>query len=76
MRLRNSSPTGHSSGIKAFANLYSQKGKEFEASRLKVILRDTIKSEIIRKDLDVPSAAFMINSPSIMFMASLISGHF
>ncbi len=43
---------------------------------MKVILRDTIKSEIIRKDLDVPSAAFMINSPSIMFMASLISGHF
>ena len=65
-----------SSGMKGFATRYSQKGEEFAAKRLKALLREGIESGIVRKDLDVPYTAFMINSLSIMFMASLISGHF
>jgi len=65
-----------SSGMKKFANRYTQKGEEFAAKRLKNLLRKGIESGIVRQDLDVPYTAFMINSLSIMFMASLISGHF
>jgi AcrR family transcriptional regulator len=65
-----------SSGMKKFANRYTRKGEEFAAKRLKELLRQGIESGIVRKDLDVAYAAFMINSLSIMFMASLISGHF
>jgi AcrR family transcriptional regulator len=65
-----------SSGMKGFAKRYSQKGEELAAKRLKALLREGIESGIVRKDLDVPYTAFMINSLSIMFMASLISGHF
>jgi AcrR family transcriptional regulator len=65
-----------SSGMKKFANRYTQKGEEFAAKRLKELLRKGIESGIVRQDLDVPYTAFMINSLSIMFMASLISGHF
>ncbi len=65
-----------SSGMKKFANHYSQKGEEFAAKRLKALLREGIKRGNVREDLDVPYTAFMINSLSIVFMASLISGHF
>jgi AcrR family transcriptional regulator len=65
-----------SSGMKKFANRYTRKGEEFAVERLKELLRQGIESGIVRKDLDVAYAAFMINSLSIMFMASLISGHF
>jgi TetR/AcrR family transcriptional regulator len=65
-----------SSGMKRFADRYSRKGEEFAARRLKKLLQEGITHGSVREDLDVPLAAFMINSLSIMFMASLISGHF
>ena len=65
-----------SSGMKKFACRYTQKGEEFAAKRLKNLLRRGMENGIVRQDLDVPYTAFMINTLSIMFMASLISGHF
>jgi AcrR family transcriptional regulator len=65
-----------SSGMKRFDDLYNRKGEELAAKRVRALLREGIKSGMVRKDLDVPYTAFMINSLSIMFMASLISGHF
>ncbi len=65
-----------SSGMKRFANRYSREGEEFAAKRLKTLLNEGIAQGIVRNDLDVPFTAFLINSLSIMFMASLISGHF
>lgn len=65
-----------SSGMKRFANRYSREGEEFAAKRLKALLKKGIAQGIVRNDLDVPLAAFLINSLSIMFMASLIPGHF
>ncbi len=65
-----------SSGMKRFADRYSRKGEEYAARRLKKLLHEGIARGTVRSDLDVPLAAFMINSLSIMFMASLISGHF
>ena len=65
-----------SSGMKRFANRYSREGEEFAAKRLKALLNEGIHQGIVREDLDIPFTAFLINSLSIMFMASLISGHF
>ena len=65
-----------SSGMKRFANRYSREGEEFAAKRLKTLLKEGITQGIVREDLDIPFTAFLINSLSIMFMASLISGHF
>ena len=65
-----------SSGMKKFAGRYTREGEESEAKRLKDRLRRMIESGIVREDLDVPYTVFMINSLSIIFMASPISGHF
>jgi AcrR family transcriptional regulator len=65
-----------SSGMKRFANRYSREGEEFAAKRLKALLKEGIAQGVVRDDLDVPLTAFLINSLSIMFLASLISGHF
>jgi AcrR family transcriptional regulator len=65
-----------SSGMKRFAHRYTRKGEEFGARRLKALLQDGIARGIVRPDLDVRHAAFLIHSLSLVFMASLVSQHF
>ncbi len=65
-----------SSGMRRFADRYTQKGEEFGALRLKALLREGIARGIVRPDLDVPHTAFLIHSLSLIFMASLVSPHF
>ncbi len=65
-----------SSGMRRFADRYTQKGEEFGALRLKALLREGITRGIVRPDLDVSHTAFLIHSLSLIFMASLVSQHF
>ncbi len=65
-----------SSGMRRFADRYTQKGEEFGARRLKTLLREGVRRGIVRPDLDIPHTAFLIHSLSLIFMASLVAPHF
>jgi AcrR family transcriptional regulator len=65
-----------SSGMRRFADRYTQKGEEFGAQRLKALLEEGRTRGIVRRDLDVSHMAFLIHSLSLIFMASLVSPHF
>jgi TetR/AcrR family transcriptional regulator len=65
-----------SSGMRRFADRYTQKGEEFGAQRLKTLLLEGMAGGIVRRDLDVSHMAFLIHSLSLTFMSSLVSQHF
>jgi hypothetical protein len=65
-----------SAGMSEFADRMSREVELFTANHLKSLLRKGIKQGVVRSDLDVKLAAFLINSLYIMFLASLASRHF
>lgn len=65
-----------SAGMSEFADKLSRKVEERTAGHLKALLARGIEQGIVRPDLDVNLAAFLINSLYIMFLASLASRHF
>ena len=48
----------------------------YTSDHLKVLLKQGIEDGIVRSDVDVNLAAFLINSIYIIFLASLVSRHY
>ncbi len=65
-----------SAGMSDFAERISREVEAYTARHLKKLLRRSIQEGIVRPDLDVNLAAFLINSLYIMFLAALASRHF
>ncbi|MBR9979728.1 MAG: TetR/AcrR family transcriptional regulator [Desulfatitalea sp.] len=65
-----------SAGMARFAEQISQEVEHYTADHLKRVLRRDMAAGIVRDDLDVTLVAFTINSLYIVFMTSLVSGHF
>lgn len=65
-----------SAGLDEFAELLSSEVEAFTADYLKELLRRGMEAGIVRGELDVDMAAFLVNSLYIMFMVSQVSGHF
>lgn len=65
-----------SAGMEHFAEKLSLVVEKFTADYLKQLIRTGMQQGTVRKDLDVNLTAFLINSLYIVFMTSLVSGHF
>lgn len=65
-----------SAGMDRFADKLSREVERFTADHLKGLIRRGMDQGIVRPDLDVNLAAFLINSLYIMFLASIASRHF
>lgn len=65
-----------SAGMSDFADRISREVESFTAQHLKKLLHKGIKDGVVRPDLDVNLAAFLINTLYIMFLASVASRHF
>lgn len=65
-----------SSGMEKFADELSKEVEQYTAQHLKKLIKDGMKDGLVRPDVDVNLAAFIINSLYIMFMVSLVSRHF
>lgn len=65
-----------SAGMERFSERISLAVEKFTADHLKRILRRDVQRGLVRDDVDVKLAAFLINSLYIVFMTSLVSGHF
>jgi AcrR family transcriptional regulator len=65
-----------SAGMEGFADQLSLEVEKYTADHLKKAINKGIEKGIVRSDLNVPLAAFLINSLYIMFLVSLISRHF
>ena len=62
--------------MERFADKLALESEQHTSRRLKHLLKEGIRERIVRSDLDVSMAAFMINSLYILFMASLVSRYF
>ncbi len=65
-----------SSGMEKFADELSREVEQYTAQHLKTLIKDGIRKGLVRSDIDVNLAAFLINSLYIMFIVSLVSRHF
>lgn len=65
-----------SSGMERFADQLSLEVEKYTSDHLKRIIADGMRLGIVRKDVDVSLAAFLINSLYIIFVISLVSRHF
>ena len=65
-----------SAGMERFSEQMSLEVEKFTADHLKRVLRRDMEEGLVRNDVDVNLAAFLINSLYIVFMTSLVSGHF
>lgn len=65
-----------SAGMKRFSDQMSLDVEKYTADHLKRLIRRDIQKGLIRDDLDVNFAAFLVNSLYIIFMTSLVSNHF
>jgi TetR/AcrR family transcriptional regulator len=65
-----------SAGMERFSAQMSLEVEKFTADYLKRLIRRDIMRGLVRNDLDVNWAAFLINSLYIVFVTSLVSGHF
>ncbi|MFZ5587985.1 MAG: TetR/AcrR family transcriptional regulator [Thermodesulfobacteriota bacterium] len=65
-----------SAGMERFARKISREVEKHTANHLKRLLRQGMKKGLVRADLDVNLAAFLINSLYIVFIVSLVSPHF
>lgn len=65
-----------SSGMERFADQLSLEVEKYTSDHLKRIIADGMSRGIVRKDVDVSLAAFLINSLYIIFVISLVSRHF
>ncbi|MBU0514405.1 MAG: TetR/AcrR family transcriptional regulator [Proteobacteria bacterium] len=63
-------------GMERFADRFSLLVEKFTADNLKKRLRQDIGRGLVRQDLDVNLAAWLINNQYIMFVVSLVSRHF
>jgi len=64
------------SGMEQFADKLTRDVEGYTADHLKALLRQGIQDGIVRSDVDVNLAAFLINSVYIIFLASLVSRHY
>ncbi|MEE4607777.1 MAG: TetR/AcrR family transcriptional regulator [Desulfobacteraceae bacterium] len=65
-----------SAGMGRFSEQMSLEVEKFTADHLKRLIRRDMRRGLVRDDVDVNFAAFMVNSLYIIFMASLVSSHF
>jgi AcrR family transcriptional regulator len=65
-----------SAGMEPLAERLSEEVEAYTAGHLKRLLARDLELGRVRPDLDVPLAAFLINSLYIMFLASLASPHY
>jgi AcrR family transcriptional regulator len=65
-----------SAGMSRFSELMSLEVEKYTADYLKRLIRRDMQRGLVRDDVDVHFAAFMVNSLYIIFMASLVSSHF
>ncbi len=65
-----------SAGMERFAKKISRQVEKFTADHLKGLIAKGMEQGIVRADLDVSLAAFLINSLYVMFAVSLVSPHF
>ena len=65
-----------SAGMEHFADQLSLEVEKYTSDHLKRIIADGMRRGIVRKDVDVSLAAFLINSLYIIFVISLVSRHF
>jgi TetR/AcrR family transcriptional regulator len=65
-----------SAGMERFSGLMSLEVEKYTAEYLKQLIRRDMQRGLVRKEVDVNWTAFFINSLYIVFMTSLVSGHF
>ncbi len=65
-----------SSGMERFADQLSLEVEKYTSDHLKRIIADGMSRCIVREDVDVSLASFLINSLYIIFVISLVSRHF
>jgi TetR/AcrR family transcriptional regulator len=65
-----------SAGMERFSEQMSLDVEKYTADYLKRLIRRDMEFGIVRGDVDVNWSAFFINSLYIVFMTSLVSGHF
>jgi TetR/AcrR family transcriptional regulator len=65
-----------SAGMERFSDHLSLEVEKYTADYLKVLIRRDMQRGLVRDDVDVNLAAFLINSLYIVFMTSLVSNHF
>lgn len=65
-----------SAGMDRFADKLSLEVEKHTADHLKGLIKEGMRKGIVRKDVDVSLAAFLINSLYIIFVISLVSHHF
>jgi TetR/AcrR family transcriptional regulator len=65
-----------SAGMERFAKVISRQVEKFTADHLKGAIRRGMEQGLVRPDLDVNLAAFLINSLYITLAISLVSPHF
>jgi TetR/AcrR family transcriptional regulator len=62
--------------MERFADRLGLESEQHTSIRLKKLLKDGVREGTIRRDIDVPVAAFTINSLYILFMAALVSRYY
>jgi AcrR family transcriptional regulator len=65
-----------SAGMERFSVQMSREVEKYTADHLKRLIRRDMQRGLVRDDVDVNFAAFMVNSLYIIFMTSLVSSHF
>lgn len=65
-----------SAGMERFSDQMSLEVEKFTADHLKRLIHRDMLRGLIRDDVDVNFAAFLINSLYIIFMTSLVSNHY
>ncbi len=65
-----------SPGMEVFADALSREVEGYTANHLKTLIREGIKSGIVRADININLTAFLINTLYIVFLASLVSRHY
>ncbi len=65
-----------SAGMERFSEQMSLEVEKYTADYLKRLIRRDMQRGLVRDDVDVNLAAFLINSLYIVFMTSLVSNHF
>ncbi len=65
-----------SAGMERFAGSLSREVETFTSNHLKMVIARDRETGLVRKDVDVNMAAFLINSLYIMFVVSLVAPQF
>jgi len=65
-----------SPGMEVFANALTREVEGYTADHLKSLIREGIRSGIVRSDIDINLTAFLINTLYIVFLASLVSRYY